>query len=251
MFISHSAATLLNQPGGAHGEHEQGRERDGADAAERQPLPLRSADGSRGEPEGAGEAQGSVVWPTYADIVGILYELAAGLFGTADHPFPAFNVMNRGLLESAIALPHQPYYETFWDKLAAMVRSIAANHALHDGNKRLAVTVLHSTLIVNGWLYVWDDDSAVVLMERCATGESDYHWLSLFIECWSFATKDRAEWDAATIRGLMEQKRKALENEYQTISSSCYDHARAALDPRLVEAWLPVIREMHAEDGRP
>ena len=75
------------------------------------------------------------------------------LYGSPDQAFPAFRIESRALLESALGLPHQPYYETFADKLAALVRSIACNHALADGNKRLAMTVLHSTLRYNRKLW--------------------------------------------------------------------------------------------------
>lgn len=118
-------------------------------------------------------------------MVGVLYELATGLFGSAENPYPAFEIMDRGLLESALALPHQPYYETFEEKLAAMVRSIAANHALRDGNKRLALAVLHSTLLVNGYVYLWQDDSAEALVVRCAEGDTDFRWLAEFISIWA------------------------------------------------------------------
>lgn len=63
-----------------------------------------------------------------------------------------------------------------------MVRSIAGNHALADGNKRLAVTVLHSTLLVNGYLYRWNEEDAEQLILRVATGESDFRWLAAYIE---------------------------------------------------------------------
>lgn len=124
-------------------------------------------------------------WPSYDELVGMLYELATGLFGSAENPYPAFDVMDRGLIESAIGLPHLPYYQTFQDRLAAMVRSIAVNHGLRDGNKRLALTVLHSTLIVNGFVYLWNDDEAEALVLRCASGDSDFRWLAEFIETWA------------------------------------------------------------------
>lgn len=150
-------------------------------------------------------------WPSFDEVVGILYELATGLFGSAENPYPAFRVMNRGLIESAIALPHQPYYETFPERLAAMVRSLAANHGLRDGNKRLALTVLHSTLLVNGHVYTWNDDEAEALVLRCAGGDSDFKWLAEFIEIW--ASPDEAEGhnlafeDPDTLRRRIEELR--------------------------------------------
>lgn len=96
------------------------------------------------------------------------------------------------MLESALALPHQPYYETFPDKLAALVRSIACNHALVDGNKRLAVTVLHTTLLVNGYLWLWSDEDAANAMLRAARGDSDFRWLARLISGFTNRIPDAA-----------------------------------------------------------
>ena len=93
-------------------------------------------------------------------------------------------ISNRDLLESAIALPHQSFYLTFWDKLAAMVRSIAANHALLDGNKRLALAVLHSSLCQNHYWWVWSQEDAYYLILRVAQGETGYEWIAAFLEEW-------------------------------------------------------------------
>lgn len=90
----------------------------------------------------------------------MLNRLAVGLFGSPEEAQPTFVVQSRAQLESALALPHQPYYQTFAEKLAALTRSIACNHGLVDGNKRLAVTVLHSTLLVNDYVWLWSDDDA-------------------------------------------------------------------------------------------
>lgn len=138
------------------------------------------------QPRGTGASEGQVddpeyVWPAFDDVEGILYELAAGLFGSPEEAFPSFQIENQGLLESALGLPHQPYYESFADKLAALVRSIACNHALVDGNKRLAVTVLHSTLVLNGRVWLWSDEDAANAMVRAASGDDDFRWLAAFI----------------------------------------------------------------------
>lgn len=63
-----------------------------------------------------------------------------------------------------------------------MVRSLAANHALADGNKRLALTAMHATLLVNGYVYKWSQEEAEELILRIATGESDFLWLAEYIE---------------------------------------------------------------------
>ena len=125
------------------------------------------------------------VWPTYGDVTGVLNDLAVGLFGRFEEAHPAFTVQSRDSIESAIALPHQPYYETFSDKLAALTRSLACNHGLVDGNKRLAVTVLHSTLLLNNRIWLWSDNDAEAVVLRAARGDDDYQWLSEFISMFS------------------------------------------------------------------
>ncbi len=55
---------------------------------------------------------------------------------------PDFRIRDLGLLESAVARPRtsvfgEDAYPTFPDKVAALMHSIARNHALIDGNKGL------------------------------------------------------------------------------------------------------------------
>ena len=77
-------------------------------------------------------------------------------------------MQDRALLESAAAQPEYPYYLTFDEKLAALFRSLVANHALVDGNKRLALVVLHGTLLVNGRVWLWNDSLAEEFVLTCA-----------------------------------------------------------------------------------
>lgn len=107
------------------------------------------------------------------------------LYGGSEEAHPAFAVHSRASLESALALPHQPYYETFADKAAALTRSIACNHGLVDGNKRLAVTVLKSALLSNNYIWLWSDEDAEAAILRLAEGDSDFRWLSEFIGMFS------------------------------------------------------------------
>ncbi len=158
------------------------------DRSRKKPVSEGSASDREDQPPGTGASEGQVdkeaaeyVWPTLDDVKGILYELASGLFGSPEEAFPSFQIENQGLLESALGLPHQPYYESFADKLAALTRSIACNHALVDGNKRLAVTVLHSTLVLNGYAWLWSDEDAANAMVRAASGDDDFRWLADFI----------------------------------------------------------------------
>ncbi|MBI3953541.1 MAG: type II toxin-antitoxin system death-on-curing family toxin [Chloroflexi bacterium] len=75
------------------------------------------------------------------------------------NPMPAFTFSGgeahgRALLESALAEPRQTFggrylRRTIYDKAAALFRSLVKNHALFDGNKRLALACLFVFLMYN------------------------------------------------------------------------------------------------------
>lgn len=65
------------------------------------------------------------------------------------------DVRDYGLLESALSRPQasvfgQDAYPELWQKAAALMESIARNHALIDGNKRLAWYATWVFLHING-----------------------------------------------------------------------------------------------------
>ncbi|MBV9023327.1 MAG: Fic family protein [Streptomycetaceae bacterium] len=67
----------------------------------------------------------------------------------------AEEVRDYGLLESALARPRasvfgQDAYPDVWHKAAALMESIARNHAMVDGNKRLAWYATWVFLQING-----------------------------------------------------------------------------------------------------
>ena len=73
-------------------------------------------------------------------------------------------VRDYGLLESALARPSATVFgeDAYFDlhlKAAALMHSLARNHALVDGNKRLAWTACRTFLAINGcWITAPDDD---------------------------------------------------------------------------------------------
>ncbi|MBM9508824.1 type II toxin-antitoxin system death-on-curing family toxin [Actinacidiphila acididurans] len=67
----------------------------------------------------------------------------------------ADEVRDYGLLESALARPQasvfgQDAYPDLWQKAAALMESLARNHAMVDGNKRLAWYATWVFLQING-----------------------------------------------------------------------------------------------------
>lgn len=87
-------------------------------------------------------------------------------------------VRDIGLLESAAARPATTVfgddaYPSLHDKAAAMVHSICKNHALVDGNKRLALAALLAMLGVNGERLTMDNDEAHDFIVDVASGVLD------------------------------------------------------------------------------
>jgi death on curing protein len=87
-------------------------------------------------------------------------------------------VRDVGLLDSAMARPRSSAfgmdaYPTIAIKAAALLHSLASNHPLVDGNKRLAwlATVIFYDL--NGFEPKVSDDKAFEVVWKVASGESD------------------------------------------------------------------------------
>lgn len=87
-------------------------------------------------------------------------------------------VRDLGLLESAAARPNasafgEDAYPDLKSKAAALTHSIARNHALVDGNKRLALAALIAFLGVNGRRLTWTNDEAYDHIVAIASGDLD------------------------------------------------------------------------------
>ncbi len=81
-----------------------------------------------------------------------------------------------GLLEAAVARPKASAfgadaYPDLHSKSAALLLSICQNHALIDGNKRLALAATIVMLGVNGWKLTLTNDEAYNLVIAVTSGE--------------------------------------------------------------------------------
>lgn len=101
-------------------------------------------------------------------------------------------VRDYGLLESALARPRasvfgQDAYPDLHLKAAALMDSLARNHALVDGNKRLAWTACRTFLAINGqWISAPEDERFDVVM-RVATGaEPGLDQIAEQLRAWSY-----------------------------------------------------------------
>jgi death on curing protein len=89
-----------------------------------------------------------------------------------------FEIRDPGLLESAVARPRttafgRDAYPTLDEKAAALLHSLARNHALVDGNKRISLAGLIAFYGVNGRRLTLNNDEAYDLVIAVATGELD------------------------------------------------------------------------------
>ena len=87
-------------------------------------------------------------------------------------------VRDVGLLEAACARPRasalgDEAYPTLELKSAALLHSLVRNHALVDGNKRLAWLATAVFLDLNGYTVDLDDDAAFELVMAAAEGQLD------------------------------------------------------------------------------
>ena len=87
-------------------------------------------------------------------------------------------VRDCGLLESALARPQasaygEDAYPGVYEKAAALMHSLVRNHALVDGNKRLALAATIAFLGMNGIRLTLSNDQAYDLVISVATGQLD------------------------------------------------------------------------------
>ena len=100
------------------------------------------------------------------------------LFHIAGTVLPSVDVRDIGLLESALARPQasafgSDAYPDLHTKAAALLHSVASNHGLVDGNKRLALAATIALLGINGWRLTLTNDEAYDLVIAVASGELD------------------------------------------------------------------------------
>jgi len=87
-------------------------------------------------------------------------------------------VRDHGLLESAAARPRATAfgadaYRDVHEKAAALLHSLARNHPLVDGGKRLALAATIAFYGVNGYRLTLTNDEAYTLVVRVADGSID------------------------------------------------------------------------------
>ena len=109
-----------------------------------------------------------MIYLTLPDLLHIAQRAIGGEISVRDH----------GLLESAAGRPQATAfgadaYQNLDAKAAALQHSLARNHALVDGNKRLALAALIAFYGINGRRLTLTNDAAYDLVMRVASGDLD------------------------------------------------------------------------------
>jgi death-on-curing protein len=91
---------------------------------------------------------------------------------------PNLAIRDQGLLQSAIERPRttvfgEDAYKTFPEKAAALMHSLARNHALVDGNKRISWAATRAFCLLNGYDIKMSVDDAEELVVGVAAGKYD------------------------------------------------------------------------------
>jgi death-on-curing protein len=108
----------------------------------------------------------AVEYLTLEDVLGLVNALGAG-------PVRDLGLLDSGCHRPQAGLLGQEAYPTLAGKAAALMHSLACNHALIDGNKRLALLATVVFLRVNGHRLDLTDDEAFDLTMSVAAGQLD------------------------------------------------------------------------------
>src|SRR3984893_12152285 len=109
----------------------------------------------------------------------MIYLSLAELLHVAERTLgPDYAVRDYGLLEAALARPQatafgKDAYPSLDAKAAALLHSLARNHALIDGNQRLALAAGIAFSGLNGRHLTFTNDQAYDLVMKVAAGELD------------------------------------------------------------------------------
>lgn len=121
---------------------------------------------------------GFTVYPTLEEALHLHAQLLARFGGRG-------GVRDLGLLESALARPKSGYYDSRSEQAAALMQSLARNHAFVDGNKRMAFASCAVFLRVNGYvLRVGADEAEAFLIDRVITGHAEADEIAGWTERW-------------------------------------------------------------------
>jgi death on curing protein len=117
----------------------------------------------------------TTIYPTLDEAL-ILHKSLIARFGGTE------GIRDLGALESALFRPQSGYYERLAQQAAALLQSLAGNHAFIDGNKRIAFGLTAIFLHMNGYhLRVRADDAEHFLIETVIKNQASIETMEQWI----------------------------------------------------------------------
>ena len=98
-------------------------------------------------------------FPTIEEVIAMHNALISAFGGS-------LGILDEGALASALMRPQLGYYDGLIQEAAALMESLANNHAFVDGNKRVAFFVTDTFLRMNGHFINCDNDEAYAFFIR-------------------------------------------------------------------------------------
>ena len=98
-------------------------------------------------------------FPTIEEVIAMHNALISAFGGSP-------GLRDEGALASALMRPQLGYYDGLIQEAAALMESLANNHAFVDGNKRVAFFVTDTFLRMNGHFINCDNDEAYAFFMR-------------------------------------------------------------------------------------
>lgn len=118
----------------------------------------------------------ATLYPTVHEALALHDELLSRFGGAA-------GVRDLGSLESALYRPQSGYYDRLAQQAAALMHSLAMNHAFVDGNKRVAFALTAVFLAMNGYrLVASPDDAEQFVVDRLIVGRAPLDEIESWLE---------------------------------------------------------------------
>jgi death-on-curing protein len=118
----------------------------------------------------------ATIYPTVDEVLGLHSLLLARYGGEA-------GVRDLGMLDAALHRPRSGYYDSLSEQAAALLQSLANNHAFVDGNKRVAFVTMAIFLRLNGFvLRATADDAEAFLIDEVIQARAPLPQLATWIE---------------------------------------------------------------------
>ncbi len=116
------------------------------------------------------------LYPSFAEAL-VLHEKLIERFGGSP------GILDKGLLQSALARPQSGYYSSLSLEAAALLQSLTQNHAFVDGNKRVAFALSAIFLRMNGFRLIVDPDNGEhFIIVEIIQNKVDLHTIATWLE---------------------------------------------------------------------